>query len=81
MIAGVALIGGISSFLASSFISPTKAEQDEVQDRGAELRVDITALMEEVRAIRGLLENSVSPGSTDPGGRCRQRGGVRPRRC
>lgn len=68
MIAGVALIGVVSSFLASSFISPTKGERDEVQNKEAGLRTEITALREEVRAIRGLLEGGAVLGTTDPHG-------------
>ncbi|HEU4354583.1 MAG TPA: potassium channel family protein, partial [Actinomycetota bacterium] len=66
MIAGVALIGVVSSFLASSFISPTKGEREEVQGKETGLRMEIVALKEEVRAIRELLEGGASVAAIGP---------------
>lgn len=67
MIAGVALIGVVSSYLASAFISPTKGEREEARGGEVGVRTELVALREEVRAIRGLLEGGASAAATDPG--------------
>ncbi|HET9724454.1 MAG TPA: ion transporter [Actinomycetota bacterium] len=60
MIAGVALIGVVSSYLATSFISPTKGEQADQRAREAGDRAEISALRTEVREIRALLEGGAT---------------------
>ena len=61
------LIGVISSYLATTFLSPPKKDLKEKRDPQSLLKEEIHALRDEVRSVRALLEGMAAAGGQDPG--------------